>query len=190
MQCIPKSGYCDFREDCTNNADERMCYDVRDEFKSENLVTPPPLLVMFDLQRLRFRYIITEEQVRRWGAGLCPQTHFACPGIHLCLPVVARCNKVYDCPGREDELGCDSYTCPGRFLAGSWCNLFSVSRSVWSRRAYQHLYVLFKSNDHRFYRLEKSPVFSMLILFCNTYFRRVEDIYVGAHRLPNRGDAW
>nr|KAG5708620.1 hypothetical protein BaRGS_033041 [Batillaria attramentaria] len=30
-----------------------------------------------------------------------------------CLPVYLRCNNVDDCPGREDEAGCDGYTCPG-----------------------------------------------------------------------------
>ena len=43
----------------------------------------------------------------------CPDTHFRCPGEGYCLPVYVRCNSVYDCPGREDEKGCDRYTCPG-----------------------------------------------------------------------------
>ena len=43
----------------------------------------------------------------------CPDTHFLCPGEGYCLPVYARCNSVYDCPGREDETKCDSYTCLG-----------------------------------------------------------------------------
>nr|KAG5696488.1 hypothetical protein BaRGS_016527 [Batillaria attramentaria] len=30
-----------------------------------------------------------------------------------CMPVYVRCNGVYDCPGHEDELDCESYTCPG-----------------------------------------------------------------------------
>nr|KAG5697925.1 hypothetical protein BaRGS_026863 [Batillaria attramentaria] len=43
----------------------------------------------------------------------CPQTHFQCAGNGYCLPVYVRCNGVYDCPGKEDEAACDSYTCPG-----------------------------------------------------------------------------
>ena len=35
------------------------------------------------------------------------------PGDGYCLPVFLRCNGVYDCPGREDEDSCDSFTCPG-----------------------------------------------------------------------------
>ena len=43
----------------------------------------------------------------------CPQTHLECPGHNYCIPVYLRCNGVYDCPEREDETGCDSYTCAG-----------------------------------------------------------------------------
>ena len=48
----------------------------------------------------------------RTGAA-CPETHFWCSDGDLCLPVFVRCNGVYDCPGHEDEEGCDVYTCPG-----------------------------------------------------------------------------
>ncbi|XP_076464327.1 G-protein coupled receptor GRL101-like isoform X2 [Babylonia areolata] len=45
---------------------------------------------------------------------ICPETHFFCPGnLTYCVPVFVRCNGVYDCPGREDEEGCDRYQCPG-----------------------------------------------------------------------------
>ncbi|KAL8582326.1 hypothetical protein ACOMHN_037083 [Nucella lapillus] len=43
----------------------------------------------------------------------CPETHFQCPGEGYCLPVYVRCNRVNDCPGKEDEKNCDHYTCPG-----------------------------------------------------------------------------
>ena len=43
----------------------------------------------------------------------CPETHFWCPDKDYCLPVFVRCNGVNDCPGHEDEEGCDTYTCPG-----------------------------------------------------------------------------
>ena len=45
--------------------------------------------------------------------GMCPETHFWCLDKDYCLPVFLRCNGVYDCPGHEDEDGCDVYTCPG-----------------------------------------------------------------------------
>ena len=43
----------------------------------------------------------------------CPETHFWCPDKDYCLPVYVRCNGVNDCPGHEDEEGCDTYTCLG-----------------------------------------------------------------------------
>ena len=47
---------------------------------------------------------------------VCPETHFWCSDKDLCLPVYVRCNGVYDCPGHEDEEGCDVYICPGYYL--------------------------------------------------------------------------
>ena len=46
---------------------------------------------------------------------MCPETHFWCLDKDLCLPVYVRCNGVYDCPGHEDEEGCDLYMCPGYY---------------------------------------------------------------------------
>ncbi|XP_070175584.1 G-protein coupled receptor GRL101-like [Littorina saxatilis] len=43
----------------------------------------------------------------------CPESHFMCVTTHYCFPVYVRCNGVHDCPGREDEADCPSYTCPG-----------------------------------------------------------------------------
>ncbi|KAL8609811.1 hypothetical protein ACOMHN_052865 [Nucella lapillus] len=45
----------------------------------------------------------------------CPPTHFQCPSVPYRLPVFLRCNGVYDCPYKEDEDDCDTYTCPGYF---------------------------------------------------------------------------
>ena len=44
----------------------------------------------------------------------CPDSHFLCRD-HLCLPVYLICNGVNDCLEGEDELDCDSYTCPGYY---------------------------------------------------------------------------
>ena len=46
---------------------------------------------------------------------VCPETHFWCLDKTLCLPVYVRCNGVNDCPGHEDEEGCDVYMCPGYY---------------------------------------------------------------------------
>ena len=51
--------------------------------------------------------------------GVCPETHFWCPDKEYCLPVFVRCNNIFDCPGHEDEEGCDEYTCPGFYRCRS-----------------------------------------------------------------------
>ena len=59
---------------------------------------------------------ITRTSLRADGSSvdaMCPETHFWCLDKDYCLPVFVRCNDVYDCPGHEDEAGCDVYTCPG-----------------------------------------------------------------------------
>nr|KAG5706342.1 hypothetical protein BaRGS_033103 [Batillaria attramentaria] len=38
-----------------------------------------------------------------------------CPGGLICVPMYVRCNGVYDCPGHEDEVECDDYSCPGHY---------------------------------------------------------------------------
>ena len=46
----------------------------------------------------------------------CPGTHFMCRDNEgPCLPVFVRCNTILDCPGSEDEVGCQEYTCPGYY---------------------------------------------------------------------------
>ena len=45
----------------------------------------------------------------------CPDTHFLCPHDGYCLPVFVRCNGVYDCSEKEDELGCMDAVCPGYY---------------------------------------------------------------------------
>ena len=49
----------------------------------------------------------------------CPHTHFQCPNVRHCLPVFVLCNGVWDCPGKEDEDGCDEYQCPGYYRCRS-----------------------------------------------------------------------
>ena len=72
----------------------------------------PPSVIDVDGQGSHtFRNVsVTRRPDQSWP---CPETHFQCPGDGYCLPVYVRCNGVNDCPGREDEEGCDSNTCPG-----------------------------------------------------------------------------
>ena len=49
----------------------------------------------------------------------CPHTHFPCSHDTYCLPVFVLCNGVWDCPGKEDEDGCEGYQCPGYYRCRS-----------------------------------------------------------------------
>ena len=50
----------------------------------------------------------------------CPQTHFHCNRKDsYCLPVFLRCNNVFDCPDREDEADCHSYSCSSLYRCRS-----------------------------------------------------------------------
>ena len=69
-------------------------------------VALPPILVEFDKSGMHSNNFTT-------GSRSCPDTHFQCTGDLICLPVYMRCNKVYDCPGHEDEAECEGYSAPG-----------------------------------------------------------------------------
>ena len=75
---------------------------------------PPPAIVNFNPKG--------GFQVVPLNATSCPETHFRCAGgaRGYCLPVYLRCNGANDCPGREDEAGCDGgYQCPGFYRCRS-----------------------------------------------------------------------
>ena len=129
---------CDSIEQCLDGSDERQC---PQPFFLYEMETPrPPAIVHFDQRgSLRVEPLpdarsesphphgnsTTNSSSRNSngsdssggsaaGSSLCPETHFRCPGnLTYCMPVFVRCNGVSDCPGREDEEGCDSYACPG-----------------------------------------------------------------------------
>ena len=81
------------------------------KFKSETYAIrrplSPPAVVEFTAQGSHKTTRFTRDKK-------CPQTHFQCPGGY-CLPVFVLCNDINDCPGWEDEVGCDTYTCPGLY---------------------------------------------------------------------------
>nr|KAG5697927.1 hypothetical protein BaRGS_026865 [Batillaria attramentaria] len=83
QQCVPQDKRCDGMEHCANGADEKKCFLGRFSTRPVYRVLPPAL---------------ADSDGR---------------GDGYCLPVFVRCNGVYDCPGKEDEAACDSYTCPG-----------------------------------------------------------------------------
>ena len=101
LQCIPWDKQCDGNEDCKNGDDEQFCY-YRDAGQSINPRS----------------HVYLEEGILRVATDFpCKETAFQCTGIELCLSYELRCNGVYDCPGKEDETGCQScqdfYRCRG-----------------------------------------------------------------------------
>ena len=108
MQCVKASTVCDHKEQCIDGSDEHRC-----PLLQLNGTTFKRFPIIIDFQRAGD---ITKSHLRPDRSDLdvsCPNTHFWCPDKDYCLPVFVRCNGVYDCPGHEDEAGCDLYACPG-----------------------------------------------------------------------------
>ena len=117
-QCVARSAVCDGQSDCSN--DENRCpFDF-----SWNRHSLYPALIDYNPGLVRYRdhwafhTLPLSEPITGDGRqprhSVCPDSHFQCPVHGNCLPVFMRCNSMMDCPGKEDEAGCDgSYTCPG-----------------------------------------------------------------------------
>ena len=118
-QCVTPGQVCDGMGQCADSSDEDGCLTSRSStitresnfprlpIKESSL--PYPSLLTLD----GHGYFIQQKMDINQP---CPDTHFRCLGSHgNCLPVYVRCNGVYDCPGREDEAACDSFTCPGYY---------------------------------------------------------------------------
>ena len=111
--------WCDGIIDCTHGDDEDGCANS-DDVSLRSLAResgdggvaaerpfPPPAMVEF--------YADGTHGTTELASGApCPPTHFQCPDGY-CLPVFVLCNSINDCPGWEDETGCDTYTCPGLY---------------------------------------------------------------------------
>ena len=93
---------------CVDGSDFRRCpfYEVQTRRQGDI-----PMIIDFEPKGLISRRPLPPDRGSRDSA--CPETHFWCPDKDYCLPVYVRCNGVNDCPGHEDEEGCDTYTCPG-----------------------------------------------------------------------------
>ena len=98
-QCIPFGKLCDGKSDCYDNSDE-VCTPMIIGCFSD----PPPGIL--HLTNYGLPYIIANNTYE------CSLTHFQC-SQGFCLPIYLRCNGVDDCPNREDEASCESYTCSG-----------------------------------------------------------------------------
>ena len=66
----------------------------------------------------------------------CSESHFMCPD-GLCLPIVMRCNGIYECVGKSDEEDCDDYQCPGYYrsvIKLSWVGFRREPKVLTKRR--------------------------------------------------------
>ncbi|XP_070198384.1 G-protein coupled receptor GRL101-like [Littorina saxatilis] len=105
-QCIPQKQLCDKVYQCIDKSDESKCrqFLLPSDF-TPNQLSPPARVDFTGLGN----FIVTA-----LDHAACGETHFLCPQPNggYCLPVYVRCNGVNDCPGREDEEGCENYSCP------------------------------------------------------------------------------
>ncbi|KAK7090150.1 hypothetical protein V1264_009989 [Littorina saxatilis] len=117
QQCVHWDEVCDGIAQCADLSDEDGC--VRPsvwEAQQSDFVLPA-----FEISQPSPSIITLDghgyfTQVRLETSQPCPHTHFRCGGnVSDCVPVYVRCNGVNDCPGKEDETGCDSYTCRGLY---------------------------------------------------------------------------
>ncbi|XP_070177758.1 relaxin receptor 2-like [Littorina saxatilis] len=115
VKCIPIDQLCNGQNDCYNGEDELECISVisLDPPLGKYVAIPPPAVVHFDPTANTTSAVTMTTLIPSSGSYTCPDTHFQCPGGGYCMPVFVRCNGVNDCPGHEDEEGCDTYTCPG-----------------------------------------------------------------------------
>ena len=96
---------CDRVCDCYDGSDEDFCSYFRSKYKP--LAVNSAARIDFDQY-----YSVTSTELDK--PYICPDTHFSCIGqIMYCLPIYVLCNGYYDCPQKEDEVGCENYTCPG-----------------------------------------------------------------------------
>ncbi|XP_070196645.1 G-protein coupled receptor GRL101-like [Littorina saxatilis] len=100
-QCLARDHRCDGMQHCDDGSDENCPQSI----KQAGSLVPPPAVLYFDG---RGGYDVQPLNI----TDPCPDTHFRCHRDY-CLPVYVRCNGMDDCPGREDEVRCDSYECPG-----------------------------------------------------------------------------
>ena len=103
-----KSTYCDHIKHCYDGFDELRC-DASTSLER----SPRALPIRIDFQKTGDIVRTSLGSDRDSVDAACPETHFWCLDKDYCLPVFLLCNGVYDCPGHEDEHGCDLYTCPG-----------------------------------------------------------------------------
>ena len=115
LQCVSLNSQCDQINHCRDASDERQC-DIQGYYIQIDEVYPPAVV---DFDRFGSFILRPMDKDQNGEFPPCPETHFRCPGNGYCLPVFVICNGVYDCPGHEDEAGCENYDCPGLYRCRS-----------------------------------------------------------------------
>ena len=135
LQCVSVRHRCNYQADCRDNSDERMCdfdvwtpnvaylyrndnqppfaafFNTTDGIPELKAIRPAGRKILDGLLTLSGQPFLPDYSIRE-----CPGSHFMCRDDEgPCLPVFVRCNTILDCPGREDEAGCQEYTCPGYY---------------------------------------------------------------------------
>ncbi|KAL8579971.1 hypothetical protein ACOMHN_056859 [Nucella lapillus] len=105
-RCILRKLLCDGKKQCSDGSDEESCWTSTES----HTVASPAVIDFTGTGGVTVTPVNTTHADQR-----CPETHFQCPHHGYCLPVYVRCNDVRDCPGKEDEADCGSYTCPGYY---------------------------------------------------------------------------
>ncbi|KAK7087894.1 hypothetical protein V1264_021886 [Littorina saxatilis] len=108
-QCLTETAHCDVRRDCWDGSDE-LCDHIHLLTRTISRMLPPTL-ISFDGQG-------NFSQTPLSPSDSCPETHLRCSDGN-CLPVFVRCNGVYDCSDKADEVECDNVTCPGFYRCRS-----------------------------------------------------------------------
>lgn len=109
-QCVANNKICDGILHCSDGSDE-LCY-INKIYVTYTNISLSPGVIFPDRATIEIhgKVILRPMNI----SDECEPTHFQCLDGH-CLPVYLRCNGVDDCLGREDEVACDSYTCPGYY---------------------------------------------------------------------------